>query len=95
MSAVLPQPAAPISIAPCLFGRRLSSQKETATVSIVGTVTEVIFVVVESKSSSGTISDHETKSFFALSTKTSYTSPRCGNLMFLNVSFQYCENFLR
>ena len=93
--AVLPQPAAPMSIAPCLLGSRLSSQNEMATVSMVGTVTRLIFVVAESNSSSGTMSAQETKSLFALSTKTSKTSPRCGNLMVFHVSFHYCENFLR
>ena len=71
MSAVLPQPAAPMSIAACLLDSSVSSQNEMATVSIVGTVTSDILVEVESYSSSGTTSAHETKSFFALSTKTS------------------------
>ena len=93
--AVLPQPAEPMSIIPNLFGSSWSSQKEMATVSMVGTVTTDILVVAESNASSGTTSDQGAKSFLALSMKTSKTSPRCGNLMTLKVSFQYCENFLR
>ena len=71
MSAVLPQPAEPMSIAPCLLGSRLSSQKAVATVSMVGTVTSDICCVELSNSSSGTTSLHGTKSFLVLSTKTS------------------------